>query len=152
MPVTPEVLKGNELFGALSSEELERMSKMIFIRGYKAGRTLFYEDTPGEVMYLVQSGAVGIYKIGADKQELLLATVGPGSFFGEMSLLDERPRSASAKILEDAELVVITKKAFEQMLETDPGITSKILIGMLKAVFKRLRATDEKFKDLVSRG
>lgn len=152
MPVTTEVLKGNELFTGLGSEELERLSRLIFTRGYKAGRALFYEDTPGEVMYLVQSGSVGIYKTGPDKRELLLATVGPGSFFGEMALLDDKPRSATAKIVDDAELVVITKKAFDQMLETDPGITSKILIAMLKAVFHRLRATDEKFKDLVSRG
>ncbi len=152
MPVSTEVLGSNQLFGSLSAEELERMSKMIFIRGYKAGRTLFYEDTPGEVMYLVQAGSVGIYKTGTDKKELLLATVGPGSFFGEMSLLDDQPRSATAKVAEDAELVVITKKAFEQMLETDPGITSKILIALLKAVFQRLRATDEKFKNLISTG
>lgn len=152
MPVSVDVLKGNELFGGLSSEELERMSRLIFSRGYKAGRALFYEDTPGEVMYLVQSGSIGIFKTGPDKKELLLATVGPGSFFGEMALLDDKPRSATAKIIEDAELVVITKKAFEQMLETDPGITSKILIALLKAVFQRLRATDDKFKELVSRG
>ncbi len=152
MPVKTEVLRGNELFTGLSSEELERMSRLIFTRGYRAGRALFYEDTPGEVMYLVQKGSVGIYKTGPDKRELHLATVGPGSFFGEMALLDDKPRSATAKIVEDAELVVITKKAFEQMLETDPGIASKILIAMLKAVFLRLRATDDKLKDLVSRG
>jgi CRP/FNR family transcriptional regulator len=152
MPISIEVLKGNQLFGGLSPEELERMSKMIFSRGYKAGRVLFFENTPGEVMYLVQSGQVGIYKTGADRKELLLATIGPGSFFGEMSLLDDQPRSATAKIVEDAELVVITKKAFEQMLETDPGITSKLLIALLKAVFQRLRATDEKFKNLISSG
>lgn len=152
MPVSTEVLKGNQLFGGLNPDELERMSKLIFVRAYKAGRALFYEDTPGEVMYLVQSGQVGIYKTGTDRKELLLATVGPGSFFGEMSLLDDQPRSATAKIVEDAELVVITKKAFEQMLETDPGITSKILIALIKAVFQRLRATDEKFKNLISTG
>ena len=152
MPVSAKVLSDNQLFGGLSPEELERISKMIFVRGYKSGRALFYEDTPGEVMYLVQSGSVGIYKTGADRRELLLATVGPGSFFGEMSLLDDQPRSATAKIVEDAELVVITKKAFEQMLETDPGITSKILIALLKAVFQRLRTTDEKFKNLITQG
>lgn len=145
-----EVLKKCQLFGALSSQELERISKLLFTRIYKAGRVLFFENTPGEVMYLVLTGSVGIYKSAGGRQEILLATLGPGSFFGEMSLLDEQPRSATARIAADAELVVITKKAFEQMLETDPGITSKILIALVRAVFERLRATDEKLRNLMT--
>jgi len=145
-----EVLKKGRLFGSLSNQELERISKLIFTRIYKTGRVLFFENTPGEVMYLVLQGLVGIYKSAGGRQEIQLAVLGPGSFFGEMSLLDNQPRSATARIVEDAELVVITKKAFEQMLETDPGITSKILIAMLRAVFERLRATDEKLRNLVT--
>jgi len=152
MTVKTELLHSNQLFASLGPEELERISKLIFVRSYKSGRTLFFEDTPGEVMYLIQTGTVGIFKTGSDKKELQLATLGGGSFFGEMSLLDDRPRSATARVVEDAELVVITKKAFEQMLETDPGITSKILIALLKAVFQRLRTTDDKFKNLISTG
>ncbi len=150
MSVTPEMLRNNILFEKLHDEEMERLTKLIFARTYKSGRTLFFENTPGEVMYLIHSGTVGIFKSSGDKNELQLATLGPGSFFGEMSLLDDRPRSATARVMDDAELVVITKKAFEQMLETDPGITSKILIAMLKAVFQRLRDTDERFKSLMA--
>jgi len=142
-----DILKGNNLFSALTPEELERISRLIFVRSYRAGRTLFFEGTPGEVMYLIHSGKVGIYKTVKDKDELLLATLGPGSYFGEMSLLDSQPRSATARIAEDGELVVITKKVFEQMLETDPRITSKLLITLVKVALHRLRTTDEKFKD-----
>lgn len=143
-----DVLKNNNLFKELSAAELERICKLIFLRAYAEGRTLFFEGTPGEVMYLIHSGRVAIVKTGNDKREITLAMLEPGSFFGEMSILDAQPRSASAKIVQDAELVVITKKAFDQMLETDPGITSKILIALLKTVFSRLRSTDEKFKAL----
>ena len=143
-----DVLRNNSLFRDLTDLELERICKLIFLRAYGEGRTLFFEGTPGEVMYLIHSGQVAIVKTGKDKREIPLATLGPGSFFGEMSILDAQPRSASAKIVKDAELVVITKKAFDQMLETDPGITSKILIALLKTVFTRLRSTDEKFKAL----
>ncbi|MDI6740695.1 MAG: cyclic nucleotide-binding domain-containing protein [Candidatus Edwardsbacteria bacterium] len=143
-----DVLQNNILFKDLSADELERICKLIFLRAYAEGRTLFFEGTPGEVMYLIHAGRVAIVKTGRDKKEIALAMLTPGSFFGEMSILDAQPRSASAKIVEDAELVVITKKAFDQMLETDPGITSKILIALLKAVFARLRSTDEKFKAL----
>lgn len=143
-----DVLRNNNLFAALTPDELERICKLIFLRGYAEGRTLFFEGTPGEVMYLVHTGRVAIVKTGRDKREMVLATLEPGSFFGEMSILDSQPRSASARVVADAELVVITKKAFDQMLETDPGITSKILIALLKTVFARLRSTDEKFKAL----
>ncbi|MCU0605964.1 MAG: cyclic nucleotide-binding domain-containing protein [Candidatus Edwardsbacteria bacterium] len=120
-----DVLRNNNLFAALTPDELERICKLIFLRSYAEGRTLFFEGTPGEVMYLIHSGRVA-----------------------EMSILDAQPRSASARVVADAELVVITKKAFDLMLETDPGITSKILIALLKTVFARLRSTDEKFKAL----
>lgn len=141
-----DVLKSNNLFSALTPDELERISKLIFIRAYRAGRTLFFEGTPGEVMYLIHSGQVGIYKTVKDKDELLLAALGPGSYFGEMSLLDAQPRSATARVVQDAELVVITKKVFDQMLETDPRITSKLLITLVRVALHRLRTTDEKFK------
>jgi CRP/FNR family transcriptional regulator/CRP/FNR family cyclic AMP-dependent transcriptional regulator len=143
-----DVLRNNNLFAALTPDELERICKLIFLRSYAEGRTLFFEGTPGEVMYLIHSGRVAIVKTGRDKREMVLATLEPGSFFGEMSILDAQPRSASARVVADAELVVITKKAFDLMLETDPGITSKILIALLKTVFARLRSTDEKFKAL----
>jgi CRP/FNR family cyclic AMP-dependent transcriptional regulator len=142
-----DIIKSNSLFSLLTAEELDRIAKLIFIRFYRAGRTLFFEGTPGEVMYLIHSGKVGIYKTGRDRDEFLLATIGPGSYFGEMSLLDSQPRSATARILEDGELVVITKKAFDQMLVTDPGITSKLLITLVKVALQRLRTTDEKFGD-----
>jgi len=142
-----EALKINSLFSALTQEELERISKLIFLRFYRAGRTLFFEGTPGEIMYLVHSGKVGIYKTVKDKDDLLLAMLEPGSYFGEMSLLDSQPRSATAKIIEDGELVVITKKVFDQMLETDPRITSKLLITLVRVALHRLRTTDEKIKD-----
>ncbi len=143
-----DVLGNNSLFKDLTAPELERICKLIFLRTYAEGRMLFFEGTPGEVMYLIHSGRVAIVKAGKDKKEIPLAMLNPGSFFGEMSILDAQPRSASAKIVQDAELVVITKKAFDQMLETDPGITSKILIALLRTVFTRLRSTDEKFKAL----
>ncbi len=141
-----DALKGNTLFHDLTAAELERICKLIFLRAYPEGRTLFFEGTTGEVMYLIHAGEVAIIKTGTDRKEITLATLAPGSFFGEMSILDAQPRSASARVVRDAELVVITKKAFDQMLETDPGITSKILIALLKTVFSRLRAADEKFK------
>jgi CRP/FNR family cyclic AMP-dependent transcriptional regulator len=143
-----DALKNNHLFSALTPEELERIAKLIFLRSYRKGRTLFFEGTPGEVMYLIYSGQVGIYKTVPGKDDMLLATLSPGSFFGEMSLVDAQPRSATARVAEDAELVVITKKVFDQMLLTDPGITSKILIALLKVALGRLRSTDEKIKAL----
>jgi CRP/FNR family transcriptional regulator, cyclic AMP receptor protein len=143
-----DVLKSNKLFAALTPAELERICKLIFLRSYAQGRTLFFEGTTGEVMYLIHTGRVAIVKADRGKKETVLATLESGSFFGEMSILDAQPRSASARVAADAELVVITKKAFDQMLETDPGITAKILIALLKTVLGRLRSTDEKINAL----
>ncbi|MEW6685589.1 MAG: cyclic nucleotide-binding domain-containing protein [Candidatus Edwardsbacteria bacterium] len=136
------------LFQDLNQSELERISKLIFLRNYTKGRTLFFENTPGEILYLINSGEVTISKKAGDGTEKILAKLGPGDFFGEMSLIDNSPRSATAKVSKDAELVVITRKAFQQMLETDPKITAKILMALLRVISARLRTANEKLKEL----
>lgn len=133
------------LFSDLTEQEVYQINKLSFMKSYKKGQTLFVEGMPGEVLYVVVRGKVEIIK-KTPKGEMVIASLGPGEFLGEMSLFDEEPRSATARIGDETELVVITKKCFNDMMHSDPHITSKLLLRFLKSVNERLRRTNKRFE------
>ena len=117
-----------------------------FGKKFPAGTTLFHEGDRGEEMYIVQSGKVKISKKirGVEKT---LATLDKGEFFGEMAILNDKPRSASAETLEDGEMLVIDRKTFEDMLRGNV----EIAIRFIKRLADRLRETDEQMESLMIR-
>jgi len=101
---------------------------------FKKGATIIHEGTTGSHAYLILSGSVEVSKkVGEEK--LVLSRLVKGSIFGEMSLVDDKPRSATIVALEDTEVRVITRDRFESMLEQNPGA----VIPLLKQVFQRVR-------------
>ena len=101
---------------------------------FKKGATIIHEGTTGSYAYLILSGSVEVSKkVGEEK--LVLSRLVKGNIFGEMSLVDDKPRSATIVALEDTEVRVITRDRFESMLEQNPGA----VIPLLKQVFQRVR-------------
>ena len=97
-----------------------------FARDFKAGTVLFEEGQPGDYMYVVQAGEVEIRRV-VGETERVLAVLSAGEFFGEMAILNARPRSATAIVRTDARLVVIEGKTFEAMLRARPEIALRII-------------------------
>ncbi len=139
-------LKNLILFKDMNDAELDIVTRRIFEKDYKKGSTLFVEGMPGEVLYIVTEGSVEISKKTKDGEEVI-AVLTPGEVVGEMSLIDAGPRTASGKTSADSKLVVVTKKSFVEILDSDPKIAAKILMALLKIINKRLRLTDKKFED-----
>lgn len=110
-------------------------------RQYAAGTVLFHEHDPGSRMYVVKSGRVRVWR-RLGEHEIVLATIGNGEFFGEMALLEGLPRSASATVAEDAELVEIDKETFEAMLRSN----SEIGVRMMRKLCARLREADRRLQ------
>ncbi len=133
-----ERLKEIQLFKNLDDGELSIISRKIFIKPYKKDATLFVEGMPGEILYIVEEGGVDIYK-KTPKGEIKVANIGPGEIVGEMSLIDDEPRSASGRTNTDSKLIVITKKSFNEILESDPKIAAKICMSLLKIISKENR-------------
>ncbi len=101
---------------------------------FKKDATIIHEGTTGSYAYLIVSGSVEVSKkVGEEK--LVLSRLVKGNIFGEMSLVDDKPRSASVVALEDTEVRVITRERFESMLEQNP----RAVIPLLKQVFQRVR-------------
>jgi CRP/FNR family transcriptional regulator, cyclic AMP receptor protein len=136
-------LKKLTLFEACTDQELTQIGRAVFEKEYRQGATLFVEGMTGGIMYLLVRGRISIFKRKGTK-EVEIAAMEAGDFVGEMSLIDEEPRSASAKVTEDATLVVITKKSFRDILQASPQAGNKILLSLLKSLSRRLRETNRR--------
>ncbi len=117
-----------------------------FVREIPRGTVLFREGEPGTDMFVLQGGHVAISKRvgGAEK---VLSTLGRGEFFGEMSILCGRPRSATATVVEDARILVIDSRTFETMIRSN----TEIAVRMIKSLAGRLSAADDQLAALLLR-
>lgn len=123
-----------------------------FGRTYQSGETIFLENEQGQEMYIILSGRVKITKhvevrkkigntwVREGSEERVLAILNPGDFFGEMSLLNDKPRSAKAEAISQTKVIVLNKENFEKVLEAQPKLTIK----MLKAMSNRVRELDKR--------
>ncbi len=115
-----------------------------FARDFAAGQVLFEEGQPGDYMYVVQSGEVEIRR-QVGETERLLAVLAAGEFFGEMAILNGRPRSATAVVRSAARLLVIEGKTFEAMLRARPEVALRII----KSLALRLESANQQVELLL---
>jgi CRP-like cAMP-binding protein len=116
-----------------------------FLTHFSKGHVLFHEGDEGDEMFIIQSGRVAIKKKVHDG-EALLATLEKGDFFGEMALLERLPRSASAEMVDDGDLIVISNEIFGDMIKANP----EIAVRMLRKYSIRLRETNKQLEHVLS--
>src|SRR4051812_36833303 len=104
------------LFADLDERELAAIAAVAKPRRYAKDDVIFYADESGDVFCLIQAGQVKVTMISPEGKEIILSLLGPGTFFGEMALLDDEPRSATVVATEPLELVTIWRKDFLQIL------------------------------------
>jgi CRP/FNR family transcriptional regulator, cyclic AMP receptor protein len=137
-------LKSTPLFRNVPGEGLKRLSDFIQEKTARAGESIFREEDLGDEMYLVRSGQVSI------QQELpsgpaQLDLVEPGGYFGEMAIIDDLPRTASARAEVDTSLLVLHKNDFRAAVQDYPDIAFEIF----REFTKRLRRADRRYRELV---
>jgi CRP/FNR family cyclic AMP-dependent transcriptional regulator len=115
-----------------------------FGKEFPKGTVLFREGDPGKEMFVLQSGRVAITKRVRDVEKVL-AILGPGEFFGEMAIISNRPRVASALVQDDAKVLVIDPKTFEGMIRGN----SEIAVRMIKKLAERLNEMDAQIENLL---
>ena len=147
-PLDAETLKTLPLFKDLTAGEISSIVPLFFEKSYTPNSTLFVEGMTGEILYVIKKGSVSLFKKGANGQEFQLATLKEGELLGEMSLIDNRPRTATAKVAEESMLLVMTKKAFTTLLEKHPPIALKIVLVFLRIANERLRRANESIKQV----
>ncbi|MDM8527458.1 PAS domain S-box protein [Anaerolineales bacterium HSG24] len=132
-----EILKNIFLFADLSDEDLTTLSSMVELINLTAGMVLFMEGTKGEWGYVIQEGEIELHKQTLNG-EMLLAVRGAGEFIGEMALLDEAPRMASATARTNSSLLAINQCQFNQLIDNSPTAARSIL----KILMPRWRKTE----------
>ena len=142
-----ELLKQVDLFSALEKKALSNLAKSCVVRAFKRGETMVRQGHSGLGLYIIVSGKVKIVKRTADGDELEVAVHGPGEFFGEMTVLDNAPRSASVIALEDTECLHLTAWEFKARMKVHPEIALEIL----PVVVRRFRETNERLLALSRR-
>jgi len=146
MPLDLELLRKTDLFKGLSKEELGKITGISAKEAFEQGKQIFAEGDKGDRFYLILSGEVRISKIIPGVGEEALKVLKKGDYFGEMSLIDEEPRSAYAIANSNVELLVIDKHDFGKLLEEDKELAYKLLWSLVRTLSQRLRETNEKIK------
>ncbi len=139
-----QLLAGTPLFAVLPPADLEELASASKIRLYQRGDVIFRKDDPGVTLFVIASGVVKISVSSAEGEEIILAILTAGQFFGEMALFDDLPRSADAEALETTELMSVLRDDLLNLLERRPRAA---IIQLLKVLGQRLRATDELLQD-----
>jgi ATP/ADP translocase len=139
------MLQSVPLFATMTLEQLEAIHLCLTEQHYTLGELIFAEGDVGDEMYIVVDGEVEILIKLETPEPFLLATVGPGSYFGEMSILDNEPRSAAARVAKDARLLVLKGEQLKELVYVMPEIAFTIF----KVLSERLRRSDKRLDSLV---
>jgi serine/threonine protein phosphatase PrpC len=131
-----EVLKGMPIFRYLNYKELVRVMNITEVRRYKGGETIIKEGSAGEELFILLDGAVRLHK-----DETFITSLTRGDHFGEMSLLDRAPRSASASADSDSRLLTIKRKDFYDIIRNESKLSVKLLWSFVQVLTQRLRKT-----------
>jgi CRP/FNR family transcriptional regulator/CRP/FNR family cyclic AMP-dependent transcriptional regulator len=138
-------LKQVAIFADLAEEDIRDLMAVAKRRTFRTGEVIFHRDDPGQVLYMINEGKVKICLISPDGQEISLAVLGAGEYFGEFALYDGLPRSADAIALEKVECYTLQRSDFHHAIMKNP----KIAIQVLEGLSKRLRNTDQMVEDLI---
>jgi WD40 repeat protein/CRP-like cAMP-binding protein len=130
-------LKDVSLFSELSDEMINTIASEVRERSLSAGEILFREGDQGDSLYFVLDGQLEIFQAVEQNREVILATLKHGEYFGEISLLDEKPRTASARGLSASHLLALNREDFNALLERHPEISLKLT----RAISARMRNT-----------
>ena len=132
------------LFADLTESELTMLVTDFVRRDFKQGETIFQQGDPGEVLYLIESGQVRIFVHGKDGQEWSVIVHGAGDIFGEMALIDNLPRSASAVAVEDTAVYFLSRTQFLDHMRR----ATQLSLNFMKALSVRLRYSTNQMGNL----
>lgn len=147
-----EFLSSLPLFAGLEAEQLDQIAQRVQRRTFALGVTLFHQDMPGTMLYIIQSGSVRVISIGRTGQELTLNVLGPGEIFGELSILDGHQRSATAITLAPTVVWLLSQTDLREFMREYPAMNQamiQILVERVRSTARRLEAMT--FQDVLGR-
>lgn len=142
---TADFLATVPLFKSLAPTETAAFSSLVREKSYPKGSVILFEDDPGDSLFIVREGRVKVVLVAEDGREVILGILGVGEHFGELSLIDDQPRSAHVVAMEESTLLVLRRDDFRRRVEQNPAVAWALLLELSR----RLRRADEKIGALV---
>jgi CRP/FNR family cyclic AMP-dependent transcriptional regulator len=143
-PSAEDLLASTSLFAVLSKEDLRELARTTRTRVYERGDVIFRKGDPGYALFAIINGGVKISVSSSEGDEIILAILTDGQFFGEMALFDDLPRSADAEAIQRTEVLTVQREDLIGLLERRPRLA---ITQLLKVLGQRLRATNELLED-----
>jgi len=137
-------LKAVPFFTQLSDKELDLVRSVAADKNYPKNAVVLTEAEMGDSLFMIVSGKVKVFIGDEEGREIILKILGPGAFFGEMSMIDKQPRSASVTTIEPSNFLVLTHVAFERCVEQAPRIGNVVM----QILAQRVREADRKIGTL----
>ena len=141
-PVLPETLREIGIFGGLSDEVLARFTSTLLPIRVMPGDVLFREGDPARELYVVIDGEVEVLKKSRRNRDVRVAILGPNDCFGEMSIIDVQPRSATVRALGPSRLLKMTSEHLDALYRQDLKSYALITLNIARDLSRRLRVTD----------
>jgi CRP/FNR family cyclic AMP-dependent transcriptional regulator len=140
------MLNAIPLFANLNAVQLASIGAHLALKFYEKGENILNEGEIGDSLYIILTGQVKVFSVDATdpSREVILKTLGPGEFFGELPLFDQEPRSASVATMERCHLQILSYRSFRQAMEASPDIAQCVI----ETLARRLRAATRKIGDL----
>jgi CRP-like cAMP-binding protein len=138
------LLAQSALFRGCTAAALDDLVRRLQVRSRTAGSVLVAQDEPGDALFIIAQGRVKVALFGENGRELTLSILQPGDFFGEMSLIDSRPRSANVVALDDTTVLALTRDGFRAHLAAHP----QTALNIMAELTVRLRRADETIAQL----
>lgn len=138
-------LRQVSLLSDLSDNDLQKLETVVRERSFRKNEVIFHAQEPGSALFIIKRGRVKVSMDDRQGREIILRVLEAGDFFGEMSLLDGEPRSATVTALEPCQALVLFREQFLKFISNHPEVVMK----MLTTLSRRLRKADEKISRLV---
>lgn len=139
-----ELLRTVPVFSDLSDGDIEALARLCTRRHYPKDTVVFFENEEGDFFFMIIEGRIKVTILGDDGREVILSVLGTGDFFGEMALLDNEPRSASAIAAEETELLCLHRTDFQSVLADNRAL----LTSFIKVLTARLRKANQQISTL----
>lgn len=137
-----------ELFQDLSAKEIEELERLITISAVKRGKVFYRPEESGEVLFILKSGRVQLYRISPEGKKLVIASLGPGTLFGEMPLLGQQMHNTFAEAAEDCVIFVMSRKDLERLFLNKPHVALRVL----DITGRRLRDAENRLQTMAFKG
>jgi len=139
-----DFLRNVSLFESLDQQELEALSDVAFTRTFSKDNVIILAEEEGDTLFILKKGQVKVSIVSEEGREVILSLLGPGSVFGELSLLDGKPRSANVVATEETDLLMLRRADFLQLIYKTPQIATALLAELAT----RMRKTDRQIEGL----